>query len=88
MHVCVSVRFLKCKKICCRSDDVRSPTIDIMKSAITQQSLVRINLNFGAKRQIRFSHSSLKLFGPEANIFGHSLHCKISKRGQGPTIFD
>ena len=28
---------------------------------ITQQSLVRINWNFGSKRQNRFSHTSLKI---------------------------
>ena len=34
--------------------------MDIMKLSITQQSFVRINWNFGTKRQNRVSHGSLK----------------------------
>ena len=52
------------EKIGYHSDDVGprfNGSMDITKSDITQQSLVRINCNFGTKRQNRFSHSSQKI---------------------------
>ena len=46
--------------------------MDITKSGITQQSLVRINWNFGTKGKTDFSWQS-KNVGPYASVFSRRL---------------